>query len=459
MEQNIRSTIGERRARLVALLVFVSVVISLAVVGVTYALRSEDEACLPREEIVANIERVNAERDYEFVADYFEDYGIAGFDGRKLRVLEVYFLQFTVYEMKPTEEIATEAAELFVEYLYDKIDLTDKAQLTDALLTCFVEATGDRYAVYRNAEQYEDYNTDMSGSFVGIGVQVQYDPEANTITVTDVYEGSGAMEAGIKTGDLITAVDGVNLSAVGYQALVMSIRGEPNTTVTVTVLRSGVSLDLVATRRPVIEKSVRYSINSDKLAYIKITGFKDNTAELFAEAVDNAQRDGARGIVFDLRGNPGGYLHSVISMLDYIGPDGLNIVSYKSYTDVTEQVFVAEDGHAVDLPMAVLINGNTASAAEIFSSALRDWSSTGDMNVVTVGECTYGKGVMQSTFSFSDGSTLTMTVAYHNPPSGVNYDGVGVAPDVEVQNDEGSDAQLTRAYLELEKLITSANAA
>ena len=459
MEQNSRPTVGERRARLIALLVFVSVIISLAVVGVTYALRSEERVCLSKEEILSRIETVNSASDYDFVAEYIEDYGIVGFDTRKLRMCEISFLQYTIYEMKSTEQLATECAELFVELMYDKVDLADKVAFTDAVISCFIGATGDRYAVYRNAKQYENYNTDMSGSFVGIGVQVRQDTALGTLTVLDVYEGSGAEEAGIKVGDLITAVDGQLLADIGYDALVSAIRGEEGTTVTVTVDRGGVILDLIATRRKVVEKTVRYSIDEGKIAYIKITGFKDNTAEMFADTIDRAEAEGARGIVFDLRDNPGGYLHSVLAMLDYLAPDGERIASYKSFTDVNEQIILASDGHAVDLPMVVLMNGGTASAGELFSAALRDWGASGVLDVVTVGERTYAKGVMQSTFGFGDGSTLTMTIAYYNPPSGVNYDGIGITPDVVLENTGTTDDQLARAYIEIEQLIQTANAA
>ena len=446
----------EHRARLAALLVFITVIIGLAAAAVGYALTSEPPRMLAKEEILERIELVNAESDHNFVASYLTDYGIAGFDTKKLRTCELYFTRYTIYEMKDTEALATECATLFCEYVYDRVDRGSKAALTDAVLECYVEATGDGYAVYRNAEQYLEYNTDMSGSFVGIGIQVQYNREKNTITVIDVYEGSGAMQAGIAVGDLIVGVDGKTLEGVGYDALVSGIRGEEGTTVTVTVKRGELTLDLVATRRQVVEKTVRYTLRPDGIAYIKITGFKENTFELFTLALDAAEDDSARGVIFDMRNNPGGYLNTVVDMIDYIAPEGQRIASYKYSTDVKETVFVSDDGHSVDLPFVVMMNGGTASAGELFSAALRDYGKTGVLDVTTVGTKSYSKGVMQSTIGFSDKSTLTLTVAYYNPPSNVNYDGIGITPDVVVELEEGSDAQLDAAVIEMEKLLGSA---
>ena len=167
------------------------------------------------------------------------------------------------------------------------------------------------------------------------------------------------------------------------------------------------------------------------------------------------KEEGARGIIFDLRDNPGGYLSSVIEVLECFVPRGTPIVSY-AYSGELPTVISAEDDESLTLPVAVICNGGTASAGELFTAALRDYGKMGLLPSVTVGTTTYGKGVMQSEFDLTESSTLTFTTAFYNPPSGENYDGVGIIPDATEELIEGEgDRQLLRALLELEVLIST----
>ena len=443
--------ITQKRTRIIILAAFIILVIIFAVYAVIYALNAPGGKMLTREEIESNLALARGEGDegHSYTSTYLEEWGIRGYDSAKFKTCEFFFNKYTIYEMKGTEELAISTAELFMDYFFDKIDKEDKAAVTDALLNCYVEAVGDKYAVYRTETQFEDYNTNMSGSFVGIGVQVRYTEEDNTITVVSVNRDSAAEVAGILAGDIIYAVDGEKVEDIGYEAAVSKIRGEIGTDVTVTVKRGDELLDLVATRIQIVEQSVIYEITDEKIAVITITGFKGNTAEQFKAAVDKAEQDGAVGIVFDMRDNPGGYLTSVVDVIDYLAPEGVRIASYTSSTD-GETVFVSDDGHSIDLPIAVVFNEYTASAGELFSAAMRDYGDMGIFNTVSVGTQTYSKGVMQSTLTFTDKSTLTMTIAFYNPPCDVNYDGEGVKPDFEVADRE---AQLERAIAELKAII------
>ena len=384
----------------------------------------------------------------EYAASHLSDYDVPDFDKAKFRALERLFRDYFVEELPSPEVMAETVAALYFEKFHEKIDTGDTVAVTDALLDCYVLATGDKYSIYRTEKENEEYNSTMSGNFYGIGVAVVYDREADTVTVTDVYTTGSAYEVGIKAGDLIVAVNGAKLFDIGYDELINRIRGEENTTVNISVLRSGEELTFTPTRREVIVESVSYSINGDKIGYIKISSFKGNTAEQFYAAIKFMQEAGAVGIIYDLRGNPGGYLHAVVSALSYVSPADTTIVSFSN-----GYAKPIKDTNKIDftLPSVVICNENTASAGELFTAAMRDFDEVyGYFDVTLVGVTTYGKGIMQKPFSLGDGSTVTMTVAYYNPPSGENYHGDGIVPDV---IEENPGLQLDAAYAQILELV------
>ena len=367
---------------------------------------------------------------------YLVDMGFKNFDNNDFRMVEYKFKQYTIYELDSPYALALETARFFLDNFYDNIDLTDKKAVTETLIYSYVVATGDRYAAYMPPASYEDYTGGMSGNFVGIGVEVLLDYQNGTVLIQNVMDDSPALEGGLKNGDYIIAVDGVTVTADNVAEVVDLIKGESGTTVKVTVKRGEETMDFTLTRRAVVEKTVKYTIDEDKIAYIKITSFKDNTAAMFKEAVDSAERDGAVAVIFDLRSNSGGYLHAVTEMLSYLVPRDTRIVSYYDSYTKREVIDYATDDHTLDVPCVVLCNNYTASAAELFTSALRDYNDWGIIDATVVGTNTYGKGVMQDVFSLGGGYMLKLTMAYYNPPCNVNYDGVGVAPDVLVENDD-----------------------
>ena len=356
--------------------------------------------------------------------------------------------------------MAYKTASLYVEYYYDNIDNGDKDAVTTALLRCYVESTGDRYAVYRTAEELEKFDVDMSGEFVGIGVSVMQTLNPTTgklgeVVVEEVIFGGGAKDAGIRAGDLIKAVDGRPISEFDRSTLVGAIRGEEGTTVVITILRGEKIMDFTCERRKVVEQTVEYKIE-DSIGYITVTSFKSNTAGMFAEALRAVKAAGVKGIIFDLRDNPGGYLDAVLGMLDMIAPSDVTLASYDYAGGRREESKSSGEGTPLTVPVVVICNENTASAGELFTAALRDFSDMGLMKTKLVGMKTYGKGIMQSTRTMLDGSSITLTTAFYNPPSGVNYDGVGITPDVVVEVGAGGiDAQMAAAVVELLRMMGS----
>ena len=432
--------------------------LSLAILFSLSSCFTDSGSIASREEIETNIYTLSGvDLGYNYASSYLEEYGIIAFDKSKMRRAELYVYAYFLYELPPAYEVAESTVRLFLEEFYDSTELNDRAKVTDALLTCYMSSLGDRYAVYRNPEAKDSYHTDMSGSFIGIGVTVQNTNES-TITVVELISGAAAERAGIQVGDLIIAVDGVTVLEAGYEATVNSIRGDSGTPVDITVERNGEQLTLTVIREKIVDELVTYSIDSENIGYIKITRFdglssdEDGTSKQLLRALNFMKENDAVGLILDLRGNPGGYLTSVIEALGYFVPENTPVVSY-GYAGGRDTVISSEGGVKIDLPLTVICNEKTASAGELFCSALQDWSRDGLVKATLVGETTYGKGVMQSEFELQDGSILNFTTAYYNPPSGVNYNGVGVVPDVVASDSDSFDSQLDTAKEVLVEMI------
>lgn len=307
----------------------------------------------------------------------------------------------------------------------------DSSAATDSIIDEYIQATGDRYARYMNAKEYEEYSASMQGDLVGIGVQVTYDVEGESIEILAVMPDSPAEQLGLLPGDRITAVNGVRVKESGYNAAADAIKGEAGTEVTLTILRDGKEEEMKTLRAHVTSMTVTSSMLSDgKTGMIRITEFNATTSSQFNEAVDALLASGAERLVYDLRGNPGGQLDSVLSVLDRLLPKDSLLIRI---TDAqgNEETHSATDDQALDLPMAILINSSTASAAELFTSCLRDYEM-----VTVVGEKSYGKGCMQYLYSLPNGGAVTITTRMYSPPYGDNYDGVGITPDVEASLSE-----------------------
>ena len=445
-------------SKIIVLLLTLSIIFSSLTSCFSFGYTAES-----KEELLANAEGASANSFYGSVADYLSKWGAPKFDSIKFRYMEGYVQTYFNYAdgLPPLLTHAQSTVKLFAENYYDNIDLSDKTAVTDALLTCYTVAIGDPYTIYRPPVEAEEFETDMSGKFGGIGVLVEYNHTDETIMVSTVYPSSPAEEAGIKAGDFIYAIDGKTVDELGYLNAVNYVRGEIGTTVELTLIRDGQFIVLTATRAEVEEINVDYSLDSEtKIGYIQIVQFKGNTYDQFVEAIDYMEDNGAAGIVFDLRNNPGGYLNSVTSVISYLIPSGQTVVSYQ-YKGQGKTVYkTGSDGlmgdHVVDLPFVVICNENTASAGEIFTAALRDYDEQKLLSATIVGTRTYAKGIMQGTYPYLDQSSITITVAYYDPPCGVNYHGTGVMPDVVVEDtDPEVDLQLEAAYEEMQKLLNA----
>lgn len=310
-------------------------------------------------------------------------------------------------------------------YIYD----VDSDAINDALLHAYAYYSGDDYAIYYNAEEWADFSAKMSGNSVGIGVYIVQTDDG--IEIVYVMQSSPAMEAGMKKGDVIVAIDGKRIADVGYNEAVSLVAGTAGTQVTLTVRRDGAEQDITVTRNNYEAQTVianEYERDGKKIAHINITNFYSVTPKQFKAAVEAALADGCESLIFDVRGNPGGELSAVCSMLDYLLPEGpiVRIFGKKDNELVLEQTYKS-DASEIDVPMVVLANENSASAAELFTSALRDYGK-----VTIVGTNTFGKGCGQSGFGVGSG-VLMVTSFLYAPPFSDNYDGKGIAPDIAVE--------------------------
>ena len=417
-----------------------------------------------KEEILSNISQsISKNEKQEYVSDYLLEWGLPRHDSFKFSYLETYFINYYAYDGGLGDRLkhAESTAKLFLDYYYDTIDHNDKNAVTDALLNCYVATLADPYAFYRTPEESDAYYDDLNGEFGGIGVTVEQNYQEQTIKVTAVQPDSPAEKAGVLPGDYLYAINGETVLELGFNNALTHVRGKIGTSVDLTFIRGNKYLTFSIVRALVKEENVNYEYDSASgIAYVRILQFKENTFEQFKTAIDSVVESGAKGIIFDMRGNPGGLVSSVCDIISYLIPSGETIISYH-YHNAEETYLYSEDDsegvdNVVDLPFVILCNEGTASSGEIFTSALRDYRDMGLINATLVGTTTYKKGVMQTTLQYPfDSSSVTFTVAYYNPPCGVNFHGIGITPDVVVENSDTEDLQMKAAYEEMNKLLSS----
>ena len=310
-------------------------------------------------------------------------------------------------------------------YYYEDVD-TD--EMLESAAMGLIAGIGDVYSVYYTKEDMEAFNEETEGEYAGIGCQLLADPTDQMITVTRVFKGSPAEEAGMRSGDKIVYVNDVYYSAYEMDAAVDVMRGTPGEDVKVTVLRGLDTVDFDITRKVVNINYVEYEILDGNIGYVMVYDFLGDAVEGFRTALEAFQAANVTGMIIDLRNNGGGLLDASVEMADMILPEG-TVVSVRDKNGAEEAFTI--DGEYYDVPMVVLVNGYSASASEILSGAIRD---TGEGTLV--GTKTFGKGVVQSVIDFPDGSGLKVTTARYFTPSGECIHGVGIEPDVEVELDE-----------------------
>ena len=425
-------------------------VLILGIFGYAY-LTDINNNVIEKDDIVANVTDLgDNDYGYTYISSYVKKYGIGNLNTYKLNSVENQLESDFYKELPEEKELAKTATLLFVENFYDTIDLEDKEAVTDAILKCLFASLGDPYAYYRTSEEFMEYIESLEGGdeFVGIGVLINQE----TLEILMVYKDSGADEAGILPKDIIYGVEDKTIENTPKEELLDMIKGEPETQVKVTVKRGNELLTFDVTRTVLTERTVLYEMTDNRIGYIQITQFLEMTSYEFMEGVDYCIDRGAVALVIDVRHNPGGLLNSVIEVIDYLAPDDpeRRITSYTQAGD--EYVYYTNDGYSVDVPIAVLCNEGTASAGELFTAAMRDYGEEGVLDTVIIGTNTYGKGVVQNSYTLYDSSGITYTIGYYNPPCDVNFDGIGVKPEIIVEEVAGKDAPLAKAREELLKM-------
>ena len=304
----------------------------------------------------------------------------------------------------------------------------DMEAVADAAADAMVTATGDRWSYYIPASEYESYREQMANAYVGVGITIQVTEENEGFQIVAVTAGGPAEEAGLMVGDLLVMVNEQDVRGMETSDVRNLVRGEEGTCISMTVLRQGVVKELEVERRKVETPVATYEMLEDNVGLVSIDNFDSRCADETIAAIEALLDNGAEKLIFDVRNNPGGYASELVKVLDYLLPEGelFRTVNYKG----EENVDYSDEDH-LDIPMAVLVNGSSYSAAEFFAAALSEY------DVATViGEQTTGKGYFQTTYQLNDGSAVALSIGKYFTPKGKSLADVGITPDVVVTVDE-----------------------
>ena len=304
----------------------------------------------------------------------------------------------------------------------------EEKELEDAAAHAMVMATGDRWSYYIPAEEYQFYVDQMANSYVGIAITIQQTEEEDGFLVIKVDAGGPADKAGMLPGDRIVAVDGISTVGMTPNEGSLLVRGEEGTPVTLTIRRESEEFDLTMIRHQVEVQVASGVMLPDNVGLVTIINFDSRCASETIAAVEDLLDQGAQAFIFDVRNNPGGYASQLVDVLDYLLPEGqlFRTVDYAGNETVD-----TSDAKHLDVPMAVLVNSESYSAAEFFAAAMMDYEAA-----VVVGEKTIGKGYFQMNYRLNDGSAVNLSVGEYFTPKGKNLAGVGIVPHVEVEVDK-----------------------
>ena len=309
---------------------------------------------------------------------------------------------------------------------YKKVD---KEELINGALKGMFEATGDQYSQYYTKSEFEKLMEQTSGTFVGIGVVISPVEDENLITVVAPMEGSPAEKSGIKPGDKILKVNGEDVSSKQMDKALTLIKGKEGTTVNITIKRNNQVLDFDVKREKIINKTIEYIVIDDNIGYIKMYSFDEHTYKDFTKALDKLEAKNIKGLVIDLRDNPGGLLNICEDIADEILDQDQVIVSVKNNKEKSKE-YVSDNKKQLDLPIALLINSGSASASEILTGAIVD-----NGKGIAVGTTTFGKGLVQTVRQMRDGTGFKLTTAQYYTPSGAYINGKGIKPTIEEQDE------------------------
>ncbi len=347
-----------------------------------------------------------------------------------------------------SEEVQSKLAflEAYIRGYY--LDEIDDEQMEDYLYYGLVAGLGDPYAAYYNEEETQSMLDSSSGNYCGIGAVFSQNLITGTITVTRVYEGCPSYEAGLLPEDILYKVGDEEVTGQDLTNVVTKIKGEEGTEVTLTMIRGEEYIDFTMKRQMIEVPTIEHEMLADQVGYIMISEFDGVTDEQFIEALENLQSQGMKSLVIDLRNNGGGSVESVCHIADKLLPEGP--IVYTEYKG-EEREARNSDSECVDVPIAVLMNGASASASEILAGALQDYGAA-----EIIGTQSYGKGIVQSIFDLQDGTALKLTTAKYYTPNGNDIHEIGITPDVEIDLPEELKTEVTLSFeedVQLQKAI------
>ena len=341
----------------------------------------------------------------------------------------------------------TETKLSYLKKLIDETYLHDvkEKDLNEGIYKGYVEGLGDQYSAYYDKKETKELTESLDGSFSGIGAVMTQDASSGVISITRAYDDAPAKKAGIKAGDVLYRVEEKTATGKDLDKVVSWIKGKKGTKVNLTLLRGTNSdkIKVTATRDVINVETVKYKVLENQIGYISISEFDSVTGAQFAKALKQLQKKNIEGLVVDLRNNPGGSLSTVCDILDSILPKGL--IVYTKDKNGKKEEYTSDEKHRLNLPMSVLVNGQSASASEIFAGAVQDYGKA-----EIIGTQTYGKGVVQNLFDLKDGTCVKLTTSEYFTPKGRNIDGKGITPDVKIEykynaKDPKADNQLDKA--------------
>lgn len=366
-----------------------------------------------------------------------------------------------------SQDVEAQPAKLDMEQVEGKVNLlediinkrflyeTDLKELESGLYRGLMSGLDDPYAVYYDETEYKELQESVSGTYCGIGVMVSQNIKTGLVTVIKVFKDSPGEKAGILPGDILYKVGDVEVATEDLDLIVSKhIKGMEGTVVRLTVVRGSEQVELKAVREQIEVPTVEYKLLNDDTGYVAVSQFDLVTADQFIKAVEDMETNGMKRMVIDLRGNPGGVLDSAVDMAAYLLPEGKfdgtivytedkngkgeryycknGLISFEGTNPQnTNPRYPKKDGHELDMPIAVLINENSASAAELFSGCLQDYEWA-----TIVGTTSFGKGIVQNLIPLTDGSAIKLTTEKYFTPSGFCLHEIGITPDVEVELDE-----------------------
>ncbi len=329
--------------------------------------------------------------------------------------------------------------DLLEKYIGDYyLENTDSVEFQEGIYKGLVDSLKDPYSTYYTKQEYDELMESTSGEYYGIGAYVNQDQKTGIITIVKPFEKGPAAKAGILPNDVLYSVEGELVTGKDLTEVVNSMKGERNTIVRLEVLRGGstepISVDV--TRDKIEVPTITYKMMEDQIGYIQVTEFDQVTASQFKKALEDLNGKGMKGLVIDLRNNPGGLLDVVVDMLDQMVGKGMLVYTKDKNGEGDE--YKAKSGNTFDKPLALLINGYSASASEVFAGCIQDYGLG-----TLVGTTSFGKGIVQNIYRLADGSAVKLTVSKYYTPKGRNIHGTGIEPDVKVELDKEAQSQLS----------------